>query len=419
VAAITAGPAEAPTSAAASGQGLVRSATIPLMRSRQVPQPVQAPVARDTALTVTAPLSIAVVTSSLVTARQMQANTPSPVLSRGVNFGKAILTFAARKGKISRRATAAGIAKSVSLILGFMASEAAVSKVAVIGGGAIGGVLAEAACAAGHEVTVCVRTPFAGLTVQRAEAARELPAAIAADPEADAVKGPADWVLLTTKAYQIPGAAPWLARLCGPRTVTVVVQNGVDHAERVAPFGLTGPVLPALAYISARRDGPGRVRHVFGERVVVPEGQAGARFAALLAGSPVAVEQSADFRTEAWRKLLVNVAANPVTALTGRPMAVLGEPGIPPLVHGLLSEAVAAATASGARLSAGDVTATMDFYDRLGDEMGTSMLEDRLAGRPTEHDEITGAVVRAADRHGVDVPLNRTLLALLAAASPV
>lgn len=147
-------------------------------------------------------------------------------------------------------------------------------------------------------------------------------------------------MLLTTKAYQIPGTARWLARCCGPRTVTVVVQNGVDHADRMAPFALPGPVLPALAYISARRDAPDRVVHAFGERLVVPLGQTGAWFAALLAGSPVTVEQSADFYTAAWRKLLVNVAANPVTALTGRPLGVLGEPGIPPLVHGLLSEAV-------------------------------------------------------------------------------
>jgi 2-dehydropantoate 2-reductase len=46
------------------------------------------------------------------------------------------------------------------------------------------------------------------------------------------------------------------------------------------------------------------------------------------------------------------------------------------------------------------------------------MLADRLAGRPTEHDEITGAVVRAAKRHGLDVPLNRAMLALLMAATP-
>jgi 2-dehydropantoate 2-reductase len=41
------------------------------------------------------------------------------------------------------------------------------------------------------------------------------------------------------------------------------------------------------------------------------------------------------------------------------------------------------------------------------------MLEDRTAGRPTEHEAITGAVVRAADEHGVEVPLNRAVLTLL------
>jgi 2-dehydropantoate 2-reductase len=41
------------------------------------------------------------------------------------------------------------------------------------------------------------------------------------------------------------------------------------------------------------------------------------------------------------------------------------------------------------------------------------MLFDRLAGRPLEHQGLTGAVVRAAERHGIDVPLNRAILALL------
>jgi len=52
------------------------------IRSRQVPHPVQAPVALETASTVAAPLSIAVLTLSLVTARQIHANTPSPLLTQ-------------------------------------------------------------------------------------------------------------------------------------------------------------------------------------------------------------------------------------------------------------------------------------------------------------------------------------------------
>jgi 2-dehydropantoate 2-reductase len=289
-------------------------------------------------------------------------------------------------------------------------------RVAVIGAGAIGGVLAQAACRAGHDVTLCVRTPIPSLSVTRDGEASHVPVRVTADP--GSLAGPASWVLLTTKGYQTAGAEPWLRRLAGPDTVVVTVQNGVDHTERLAPLRPPGPVLPALAYIAARRHAPGRVVHVSGRRVVVPRGESGTAFAALLADSLVDVELSPDFLTAAWRKLLTNVAANPVTALTGRTLDVLGSPGIPALVHGLLTEAVEAGAAAGARLSAADVADTLDFYSRFLPSAGTSMLEDRLAGRPTEHEEITGAVVRAGDRHGVDVPLNRAVLALLTAASP-
>jgi 2-dehydropantoate 2-reductase len=288
-------------------------------------------------------------------------------------------------------------------------------RIAVIGAGAIGGLLAYAACRAGHDVTVCVRTPIQSLSVSIDGLDWQLPVAITTDP--DSRTGPADWVLLTTKGYQAAGAGPWLRRLAGPDSVVVAAQNGIDHAERLRPLRLPCAIVPALAYIAARRESPGRVVHVAGRRLVVPQDAPGTAFAALLAGSPVDVELSPDFLTAAWRKLLTNVGANPVTALTGRPLGVLGAPGIPSLVRRLLTEAVAAGAASGARLSAADVADTLDFYARFDVGAGTSMLADRLAGRPTEHEEITGAVVRAADRHGVDVPLNRAMLALLAAVS--
>jgi 2-dehydropantoate 2-reductase len=295
-------------------------------------------------------------------------------------------------------------------------SSMTASRVAVIGAGAIGSVLAGAACQAGNDVTLCVRTPIPSLAVSADGAERDVPVRITADPRS--VTEPADWVLLATKAYQTAGAVHWLEKLAGPETVVVVVQNGVDHTERLAPLHPAGTVLPALTYISARRDAPGRVTHVTGSRVIVPDNPAGAGLAELLAQSPVTVELSADFLTAAWRKLLANVAASPVTALTGRRMDVLGSPGILALMRDLLTEAVAAGAASGARLSSDDVTGTLEFYRRLRPDAGTSMLEDKAAGRPTEYEEITGAVVRAADKHGLAAPLNRAVFALLAAASP-
>jgi 2-dehydropantoate 2-reductase len=276
------------------------------------------------------------------------------------------------------------------------------SEVAIVGGGAIGGILAYAASVAGHEVTVCVRTPFSRLVVDD----HEIPARIADSPSD---VGSADWVIVATKAYD--GASEWLSALVGPDTEVVVVRNGVDHA------GDSGAA-PAIAYISAKRVAPGRVVHRAGDLLVLPSGAVGSGLASLLDGSPVRVSLSDDFLTDAWRKLLTNVAANPITALTVRPVGVLSAPGMPWLVRGLLEEAVCAGAAAGARLSAADVAATLEFYKRFGPDDVTSMLEDRRAGRPTEHEAITGAVVRAADKYGVEVPLNRAVLTLLDAAAP-
>jgi 2-dehydropantoate 2-reductase len=131
----------------------------------------------------------------------------------------------------------------------------------------------------------------------------------------------------------------------------------------------------------------------------------------------VEVTPTPDFLTASWRKLLGNVAANPLTALTMRRIGVLREPDVNALAQGLLHEAVAVGRAAGARLKPEDVPSVLEWQRGLDAGAGTSMLYDRLAGRPLEHEYITGAIVRTANRHGVDAPLNRAILALLRALS--
>ena len=80
------------------------------------------------------------------------------------------------------------------------------TKVAVIGGGAVGGLMAAAVQSAGHETVLCVRTPIAKLEIESGGVVREAPVRIAARPEDEST---ADWVLLATKAHDTPGAAPW------------------------------------------------------------------------------------------------------------------------------------------------------------------------------------------------------------------
>ncbi len=108
------------------------------------------------------------------------------------------------------------------------------SKVAVLGVGAIGAVFGVRLCQSDrHDVTLCVRRPIAKLVVETRDSVVESQVKCAETPSE---VGPVDCVLLAVKGHQVKDVAPWLAALVGPGTVVAVLQNGVEHKERVAPY---------------------------------------------------------------------------------------------------------------------------------------------------------------------------------------
>src|SRR4030081_2921056 len=142
-------------------------------------------------------------------------------------------------------------------------------RVAVIGSGAVGGVFASGLSSAGHHVMLCVRTPLPRLAVMSQGQRREVPVEIVTDPRGVA---PVRWLILSTKAQDTPGAAPWLSQLADENTTIIIAQNGVDHAARVAPFAPQATVLPALGYVAAERVAPGEIVHHLGSQLTVPAG---------------------------------------------------------------------------------------------------------------------------------------------------
>jgi 2-dehydropantoate 2-reductase len=291
-------------------------------------------------------------------------------------------------------------------------------RVAVVGLGSIGGVVAGClAAAARHDVVACVRKPIGRLKLEQPDGTHDIALRVLADPtEAD----PVDWVLLSTKTHQTAATAPWLQRLCVSSTRVAVLQNGIGHVERVAPLSNGAAVLPVVVYFNGERLAADHVRLRQGadRDLAVADDDAGRAFAALFTGTPLRVLVSDDFVTLAWRKLLINAVANPITALTLQRQAVLRRPDVQQLCLAVLDEAVAVARAAGARLADDEGACALATLFTFSGELGTSMYFDRLAGRPLEVEALTGAVVAAAERHGIAVPLNRALLALLRAINP-
>lgn len=293
-------------------------------------------------------------------------------------------------------------------------SQSASDSVAVIGSGGIGGYLAASLAEAGRDITLCVRTPIERLAIESGGETRFVPIRIATQPSQ--VK-PARWILLTTKSQDTASAAPWVEALRGPETVLVVIQNGIGHVERATPIASGAEILPAIIWCSVERTSPGHIVHHGAKRMAVPAGGAGEAFGRLFADSGFAIEETEDFTTVAWRKLVSNLVANALTALTMRRTAIFEEPQILALARKIIAEAVEIARAEGAKLTGDDADRAYKTLGGHGPNAGTSMLYDRLAGRPLEHRYLTGALIEAADRHGIEAPVNRTLYALLEAVS--
>lgn len=289
------------------------------------------------------------------------------------------------------------------------------ARVAIVGVGAIGGTLAALLqLARRHEITLCTRRPLRQLTVTMPSGPVRVTARDVTAPE-DA--GPVDWVIVATKAYDVAGAAEWFPALRGQGAPVAVVQNGVEHRERFAPYLDRARLLPVVIDCPAERLSDGKVRMRGAARMCVEDTPLGRGFGGLFAGGPANIEQVADFTTVAWRKLCVN-SVGALNALTCKPAGLLREEAVGRLAVVIVGECVAVGRAEGAQLSESLGEEILARYRAGPPDAVNSMLADRLAGRRMETDARNGAIVRKGEKHGIPTPLNRMVVVLLDAQQP-
>jgi 2-dehydropantoate 2-reductase len=287
-------------------------------------------------------------------------------------------------------------------------------RVVVIGPGAIGGTAAIALAVTGrHELTLCARQKFAALNWTRSDNSetKTFPAEVVTSPSEIT---PADWVLLAVKSHQTASAADWLRATVGSRTGLAVLQNGVEHRERVAPcIPADTPIVPVVVQLPAQRMAPGAIT-TYGPTLLIVGNDAPAHeFAELFSGSFMKVQLDEDFRTREWEKLCLNAASGSLATLTMNPDCIAVVPGMRELAKAVIEECVAVGRAEGAVFAA-------DYADNLANMLaartgnrGNSMFYDRRDGNKLEWDARNGVIARIGRKHGIPTPISDTLVPLL------
>ena len=231
-----------------------------------------------------------------------------------------------------------------------------------------------------------------------------------------------DLGIVATKANGVEQAAESIGgRFAGATIMTV--QNGLGAEEIVRSYG-GWPLISGVTFMSGTKHSDTHVEYILDTPTWIgPYGETPFEevegVARLLVDSGLKAEALPDLRPAQWSKLIFNATVNGVAALTGLPhdahFAAEGELGdLGHLVHELVDEGKAVAAAAGVELH-DDPWEMNVLATKRGSAHYPSMLEDVEARRPTEVELINGALVREAQRHGVDAPLQTAVYRLVLA----
>ena len=282
---------------------------------------------------------------------------------------------------------------------------------AVLGAGAVGGLVGTALASLGEGVTVIVRPERlpgypANLSVERPSGTITAPAKVAAT-----LASPVDVLWIATKTYQLDTALEAVQSL--PRNV-VPLLNGVDHVEVLrAHFG-RGRVLPATIAVEAERIAPGRFvqRSPFVNLNLVASGeQVLGAIVARLRGLEFTCKFIPNEHTLLWSKLCFLGPLALVTSASGLNKGeVYADAEWKRKLISSMTEACDVAKASGAEVAPAQIQA---IYDGLPSGIRSSMQKDLAARRPIELDAIGGPIVRGGERYGIDVSTTAALIAVI------
>jgi 2-dehydropantoate 2-reductase len=287
---------------------------------------------------------------------------------------------------------------------------AASMKQAVLGAGAIGGLMGTALGSLGDDVMLIVRPEKLAdyphtLSLERPSGTITAPAKVAAH-----LTEPTDVLWIATKTYQLEAALAAIETVPG---IIVPLLNGVEHVAVLrARFG-NDRVVPATIAVEAERSAPGR----FVQRSPV-------RLNVAASGEPVLKNTIAGLQglgflcrfiasepTLLWSKLCFLEPFALVTSASGKNLGeILGDTQWRDKFESAIREACAVARKEGAQLDAEKGTAAYAAYPA---SMRASMAKDMAAGRKLELDAIAGPIVRGGARYGVPTPVTESLVATI------
>ncbi|MCD6677267.1 2-dehydropantoate 2-reductase [Vibrio cholerae] len=281
-------------------------------------------------------------------------------------------------------------------------------NIVVLGPGAVGSLWALHLHSAGHQVALWSRQVQPTITLQLDE---EAPISFR-NQNLDTLNH-ADLLLITVKAWQVETALQPLLPHLNRETILLFMHNGMGAVEAISESLTHFPVLFATTTHGALKATLNQVSHTgFGQTQVGTFNALGARcdFIADVFNHALApVTWNPEIQQALWRKLAVNCAINPLTAIHQCSNGALEAAEFQPKITAILDEVVAVMQAENVHSDRAVLHELIYQVIHSTAANLSSMHQDVFHRRPTEIDFITGYVVLKGEQHGIATPVNSTL----------
>jgi 2-dehydropantoate 2-reductase len=284
-------------------------------------------------------------------------------------------------------------------------------KHAILGAGAVGGLVGAALAHEGEEVTLLVR-PESGarhpgtLNLKRPSETIETTVRIETKLSDDV-----DVLWIAVKAYQLNEALRAVPTESKIRTI-VPLLNGIDHVDVLRLRFGHERVVPGTIGVESERLAPGQIiqRSPFVRLALSMMGEERlANVADRLRRAGFTCEFPANEKTMLWNKLaFLGPFALTGTASDKDKQGIFADATWRARLESAVGEACAVSAADGAAVDRNKILATLES---LPATMRSSMQKDVSGGRSPELDAIGGQIIRAGQRYGLDVHVTRDLVA--------
>jgi 2-dehydropantoate 2-reductase len=294
-------------------------------------------------------------------------------------------------------------------------------RIAIMGAGGVGGCLGGLLAKAGNDVSLIARGEHLeairanGLKLIRPDGEFVVKVDATDDP---AEVGPVDLIIYTVKTFHNRSVITTLKPLMGEETSIITLQNGVESHELLGSVLGPSNILPGAYWASAHIQTPGVISEdvlsklSFGE-IEVTESLRALDIRKVFRDAGIEADISTDPVQVLWQKFVVlSSLAGITSAAQTRASELLKFPDARKMFLDAMEEALAIGMARGIDLSENLAQESLEWIDTLPD-FQVSMHADFEAGRVTELDALSGAVIRLGKQIGVKTPVHSFFYSVL------